>query len=302
MSRNNRISVALPPQNWKFIKDDNLRETLERDYAELRELLKVRAPKSTLVLCGSILEAVLISVLKDHEAPANQKFRELFPGGGHKLEDWKLYQLISVAAKLELLPSDHARLHADLIRDYRNLIHPMADVRQASNLDTEIVEGVLALFKRIVRLLSQKYQLDWDEPSFLKELKKRKGNNDVETAKRILAWAESRGLSLDWGKSIGGSCTPRLDHKGEVYSPFVLRTDGKVQVSFGFLMMWDPFKKEAKRLELLERLNRIPGVRISANKIDRFPAIALSKLGQENGPQTFIETLEWVMNEIEGAQ
>lgn len=61
---------TLPSQNWDFVGDDRLRTLLSRDYAELGELLKAKAPKSTLVLCGSILEAVLAAILRKQEQAA----------------------------------------------------------------------------------------------------------------------------------------------------------------------------------------------------------------------------------------
>lgn len=50
--------VVLPVQTWDFVENDTLKAMLRRDYSELDELLKVDAPKSVLIMCGSILEAV----------------------------------------------------------------------------------------------------------------------------------------------------------------------------------------------------------------------------------------------------
>ena len=71
------------------------------------------------------------------------------------LTDWKLYQLISVAEAIGLLDED-TRRQADILRDYRNLIHPLAEIRRSTELDTELLETEVALLKRILRLLSTK--------------------------------------------------------------------------------------------------------------------------------------------------
>jgi hypothetical protein len=151
---------TMPDQDWGFVDNEKLRTLLARDYAELSELLKVQAPKSTLVMCGSILEAVLVSVLRKQENSAQGKFFELFLKKGDPdkkvppLHEWGLHQLISVSAELGILDDD-ARRHANILKDYRNLIHPMVEFRRGANVDEDIVTALVALLKRILRLLSK---------------------------------------------------------------------------------------------------------------------------------------------------
>ena len=71
------IPQSLPNQDWNFIDDTKLKAVLIRDYAELGELLEVNARKSILALCGSMLEAVLVSILQRSEATARKKHSEL---------------------------------------------------------------------------------------------------------------------------------------------------------------------------------------------------------------------------------
>lgn len=152
--------VVLPAQTWDFVESATLKAMLQRDYSELDELLKVNAPKSVPIMCGSILETVLVSILRQQEAVAQERYRQLFPDKRNPertppgLDTWRLYQLIAVSTSLGILKEDSSRLHADIIRDYRNLVHPMVEVRQASSFDPEIVAAVLALFLRILRLVA----------------------------------------------------------------------------------------------------------------------------------------------------
>lgn len=146
----------LPEQNWDFVKQNELREILRRDYAELNKLLGAKAHKSSLIMCGSILEAVLVDVLREQGTAATSAYRELFARKGSScppLEEWKLYQLISVAEVLGRLDND-ARRQADILRDYRNLIHPILETRRATVLDEELILAEVSLLKRILRLLS----------------------------------------------------------------------------------------------------------------------------------------------------
>lgn len=152
--------VVLPVQTWDFVENDKLKAMLQRDYSELNELLKVDAPKSVLIMCGSILEAVLVSILRQQETAAMGRYRLLFPDRKNPertppgLDEWRLHQLITVSTSLGILQEDSSRLHADIIRDYRNLVHPMVEVRQTIGFDPEIVAAVLALFVRILRLVA----------------------------------------------------------------------------------------------------------------------------------------------------
>lgn len=64
---------------------------------------------------------------------------------------------------------------------------------------------------------------------------------------------------------------------------------------------WSPFNDEAKRLELLDRLNQIPGVKIPRDDITRRPSFPLSLLRDEIALKRFLETLDWYVAEIKAS-
>src|SRR3990172_5054818 len=94
-----RRRALLPKLKWQFVANEELRKILARDYAELRLLLRTRAYKSTVVICGSILEAVLVSTLQNQDETSVQaKYAELFPRkSGRPLDEWELHELIKVS-------------------------------------------------------------------------------------------------------------------------------------------------------------------------------------------------------------
>jgi len=145
----------LHEQSWEFIKDDELKKIIVRDYDELRRILKVQAPKSAIVLSGSILEAVLVNIIRQNEDKGKQAYLKVFTKvtSAPPIQEWSLNQLILIGAELGILDGDTKR-HADVIREYRNLIHPMVEVRRNSGLDNEILIAHLSLLKRIFRVLS----------------------------------------------------------------------------------------------------------------------------------------------------
>jgi hypothetical protein len=59
-----------------------------------------------------------------------------------------------------------------------------------------------------------------------------------------------------------------------------------------------PFDDETRRLELLRRLNGIPGVALPEDSITRRPGIPLSTLQDEAVLAQFLTVLEWVVREI----
>jgi hypothetical protein len=120
-------------RSFAFVTDPDLRSIIERDYKELSLiLLPGRAWKSTVVMAGSILEAILTDVLKNPaniaratSAAAAPKRKNLAAG------EWKLHDLIKVSVELGLLPSDRATAFDQILRDYRNFVHPLKEIRAA---------------------------------------------------------------------------------------------------------------------------------------------------------------------------
>ena len=123
---NSRTVVRL----FKFIQNSDLKNLIERDYRELSLILfPSGAWKSTVVMAGSILEAILHDCLT---ADAAIKSKALAAKNAPKKDltkgEWRLDDLIQVAVELKLLPSDRADAIDTVLRDYRNFVHPMKEV------------------------------------------------------------------------------------------------------------------------------------------------------------------------------
>ncbi len=82
-------------------------------------------------MAGSILEAILTDLLtrdttisaKATSASAAPPRKNLSKG------EWRLHELIQVSFELSLLPSDRAESIDQILRDYRNFIHPVKETR-----------------------------------------------------------------------------------------------------------------------------------------------------------------------------
>jgi hypothetical protein len=88
-----------------------------------------------------------------------------------------------------------------------------------------------------------------------------------------------------------------MDHKGRSYYPFAVYTYGRVEIQFQH-MRRRPFDDEAKRLELLRRLNEIEGVDISVNKLTKRPSIPLSALRSTAALKQYLQAFDWYVQEV----
>jgi hypothetical protein len=140
---------------------------------------------------------------------------------------------------------------------------------------------------------------NWDEPSFLRDLQERTGAEEVASARRILEWTRARGLRARWGKGrVYGAFTPELDHGGTTHNFVRVYTDATVTILFSYLHEAPPFDDESLRVELLRRLNEVPDVSITADKVTKSPWFYLSSLEDDAALERFLGVLDWIVEEI----
>jgi hypothetical protein len=138
----------------------------------------------------------------------------------------------------------------------------------------------------------------WDEPSLLKEIGKREGNESVDIVKTILSWAKKSNLYLWWGKGIrSGSCFPMFKFKDKLYWLFAIWTYGKIEFQFQHMKKIPIYDKIEKRYELLEELNKIQGISISKEDIERRPSIPLNVLSNKSALNKFLSIWDNVIKE-----
>ena len=139
----------------------------------------------------------------------------------------------------------------------------------------------------------------WDEASFLKHMEAKNGPAQAAVARRIVDWARQRELRLTWGRGTqDGSFIPAVDQDGESFWPIAIYTYGRVEVQFQYLKVKAPFADESMRLELLRKLNEIPGVIMPDDAISRRPRIDLATLTNAAALEQFLGVLDWVLAEI----
>ncbi len=131
----------------KFVSDPKLREILEADMAELRRAYAANCLKSTIILCGAAIEALLVDALARHttgqpNAPTPAKLLE-----------WSLGTLIDKAIEYNLIRSAAAKF-SHSVREFRNLVHPGRAVRETHTIDQEEARIAIEILNIVVRDLS----------------------------------------------------------------------------------------------------------------------------------------------------
>jgi len=290
-----------PVQKWDFVGDAKLQEILTRDYKELRRIINAGAQKSTVVLCGSIMEALLVNKLLTDEA--EKKYQEKH---GFQIiiqvvqNDWGLGKLIETAVLLDYLDDD-LKGQAHIVQNYRNLIHPGKEKRETVTLDNDLVIGVVALFNRIVRRLAgpkpPRRPLTPRE-RFLKKLDQKWGPAEVKVAEQIMAWVDRNRLHDHFSPTM--TYAPRLIANGYTYTPLHIRPNGKFTIPFRRLMLKPSIFKFAQNREMLrQRLNKDAlGDRIPEKRINGYVTLNLSLLASESALTNFLSIFDWVVTSI----
>jgi hypothetical protein len=120
-------------RSFNFIIDVDLRTVVERDYRELSLILfPGGAWKSVVVMAGSILEAILYDQLtKDAQTQTSAINSAKAPQSDLLKGQWRLIDLINVAVDINILPASRAASIDQILRDYRNFVHPKKEIRNA---------------------------------------------------------------------------------------------------------------------------------------------------------------------------
>jgi hypothetical protein len=140
----------------------------------------------------------------------------------------------------------------------------------------------------------------WDEQSFFQTLQSSRTAPEVEVARQLLDWARPHVTQIWWGKGQRmGSFVPTVHHNGTDYQLFAVWTYGTVELYFQWYQTKPPFEAEAKRLELLRRLNAIDGVSIPPDAITRRPGVPLVVLAEAQRVPEFLSVFEWFIHEVQ---
>lgn len=110
-----------------LVRDADLATVLESRLNEARICDRNGAYASAVIMLGSLLEGVLLDAVKAR-----------MPGSEKPLERWTLHDLIETAHREKWIQAD-VRGFASKLREYRNLVHPNAQVKIGHAPDRDTV-------------------------------------------------------------------------------------------------------------------------------------------------------------------
>lgn len=134
------------------IQDVDLREILLRDLHECAISISTGQNKSATVMCGSIIEALLLNKIMQkrisgYDISEIRRNCEKFP-----VTNMSLNELLYVADKEKLICKSNYHL-SHYIRDYRNLVHPAKEIRTKQNISHENVQVIWSVLKQVINEL-----------------------------------------------------------------------------------------------------------------------------------------------------
>lgn len=145
-----------------FVSDGNLRAMIERDCKEVNAAAKAGAAKSVIVLCGSIVEALLYDLLKTKEYEAHRAADRLVDKKilskrpPEELSKWTAEPMILVSHGMyPIKVTENACKSANYLRDYRNLIHPGKEDREEITFDQHIASIAITVVNMIIEGLEK---------------------------------------------------------------------------------------------------------------------------------------------------
>lgn len=137
--------------------DSSVISILELRITEINNAIKTKSALSCIILCGSVLEGILLGIASSKakefnqcdSSPKNKESKVL------QFNEWTLSNFIDVSHKLGLLGLD-VKKYSHSLRDFRNYIHPYEQLSSNFNPDIETAKISWQVLKAAITDLSKK--------------------------------------------------------------------------------------------------------------------------------------------------
>lgn len=138
--------------------DSSVIDILNSRIIEIQNSIKSNSPLSCVILCGSVLEGILLGVAsnkmmefnKCEISPKNRKTQKVLA-----FNEWSLANFIDVSFKLGLIDLD-VKKYSHSLRDFRNYIHPYQQMISGFNPDIETAKISWQVLKAAITDLSKR--------------------------------------------------------------------------------------------------------------------------------------------------
>lgn len=129
---------------FKYVDDLGMRNLLERDLKECVIAVAAGQEKTSIIMCGSIIEALLLVSIKKAGIE-----RYNVNGKMKKVMDMVLNELLFVADENQLIHKRNYHL-SQYVKDYRNAVHPAKEIRDQQEISKENVQLMWNALKQVI--------------------------------------------------------------------------------------------------------------------------------------------------------
>jgi hypothetical protein len=139
----------------------------------------------------------------------------------------------------------------------------------------------------------------WHRTSVLEDLRAKCKPDAVATAMRILDWGDANpDLICQYGHgAVDGSVQfGVLDGSRRIF-PFVLYTNGAVEIPFARMAAYAPFRDEPLLEQYRQRVATIDGVELPPDPLTKRPSISLDVLAAGDALSTFLVSANWALQQ-----
>ena len=141
--------------NVSFVTDSDLRAVLERNAQELVIAMDHSAWTAAVVLAGAIAEGALFFLLSNREADARAAIPAVVARNSGRtiagpIERWSLWAYIEVADELNVLEATTSRIAHDVLRDFRNMVHPRVQIADGLTPTSQVARASVAYLEALL--------------------------------------------------------------------------------------------------------------------------------------------------------
>lgn len=142
----------------EFVDDDDVREGLRMDLAEIEASINQGQWKSATVLGGSLIEALLLDKLISESYDKTSHYEKIKSTRRKDPNDWSLSDCLEIAIQLSkpLIEKDTYKA-ATLAKDYRNFIHPGRVRKEGKSCKAGFAYNVKGAIFRVIEDLEDRF-------------------------------------------------------------------------------------------------------------------------------------------------
>lgn len=143
----------------------------------------------------------------------------------------------------------------------------------------------------------------WSEELFFAEFPKGRGADETAVARRNFDWAKDAAqhpsLIVAWPKRARfPAMYVRMEHNGITFTVGAVGSTGTFNFDLYNLRQAPPFDDPNSRIELIRRLNEIPGVNIRPDYTSGYPSFPIILLKVEAALVQFQKVVDWVVDRV----